>query len=123
MVRPNCHSGWCLCCDWQSSSPVGGMLDSMSQKYQQINQLFEELRVMTQDTENDLRKLQHNQEYFIINYHESVRIHGNTHSLTHTHTGCSATAFPTGCSRNRRQPNAFWEGQLSTSPLGHVRQE
>ncbi|KAG9350131.1 hypothetical protein JZ751_026484 [Albula glossodonta] len=45
-----------------SSSPGGGMLDSMSQKYQQINQAFEELRVMTQDTENDLRKLQHNQD-------------------------------------------------------------
>lgn len=60
----------------QSSSPLGGMMDSMSQKYQQINQAFEELRLMTQDTENDLRKLQHNQEYFIIQYQESVRIQG-----------------------------------------------
>ncbi|KAI4822950.1 hypothetical protein KUCAC02_008468 [Chaenocephalus aceratus] len=57
-----------------SSSPVGGMMDSMSQKYQQINQAFEELRLLTQDTENDLRKLQHNQEYFIIQYQESLRI-------------------------------------------------
>lgn len=52
------------------------MMDSMSQKYQQINQAFEELRLLTQDTENDLRKLQHNQEYFIIQYQESLRIQG-----------------------------------------------
>ncbi|KAF7697896.1 hypothetical protein HF521_004406 [Silurus meridionalis] len=57
-----------------SSSPLSGMMDSMSQKYQQINQAFEELRILTQDTENDLRKLQHNQEYFIIQYQESLRI-------------------------------------------------
>uniref|UniRef100_A0A6Q2XVG5 Signal transducer and activator of transcription n=1 Tax=Esox lucius TaxID=8010 RepID=A0A6Q2XVG5_ESOLU len=64
-----------------SSSPVGGMLDSMSQKYQQINQAFEELRLLTQDTENDLRKLQHNQEYFIIQYQESLRIQAQLTSL------------------------------------------
>ncbi|CDQ89868.1 unnamed protein product [Oncorhynchus mykiss] len=67
--------------DWQSSSPVGGMMDSMSQKYQQINQVFEELRLLTQDTENDLRKLQHNQEYFIIQYQESLRIQAQLTSL------------------------------------------
>lgn len=53
------------------------MMDTMSQKYQQINQAFEELRLLTQDTENDLRKLQHNQEYFIIQYQESLRIQGD----------------------------------------------
>lgn len=53
-------------------------MDSMSQKYQQINQAFEELRLLTQDTENDLRKLQQNQEYFIIQYQESLRIQGET---------------------------------------------
>lgn len=57
------------------------MMDSMSQKYQQINQAFEELRLLTQDTENDLRKLQHNQEYFIIQYQESMRIQGETRRL------------------------------------------
>lgn len=57
------------------------MMDSMSQKYQQINQAFEELRLLTQDTENDLRKLQHNQEYFIIQYQESLRIQGETAGL------------------------------------------
>ncbi|XP_043530907.1 signal transducer and activator of transcription 5A isoform X2 [Chiloscyllium plagiosum] len=46
----------------------------MSQKHHQINQTFEELRLMTQDTENELRKLQHTQEYFIIQYQESLRI-------------------------------------------------
>uniref|UniRef100_A0A671XRF7 Signal transducer and activator of transcription n=1 Tax=Sparus aurata TaxID=8175 RepID=A0A671XRF7_SPAAU len=64
-----------------SSSPVGGMMDSMSQKYQQINQAFEELRLLTQDTENDLRKLQQNQEYFIIQYQESLRIQAQLTSL------------------------------------------
>uniref|UniRef100_A0AAZ3QXC8 Signal transducer and activator of transcription n=1 Tax=Oncorhynchus tshawytscha TaxID=74940 RepID=A0AAZ3QXC8_ONCTS len=59
-----------------------GMMDSMSQKYQQINQAFEELRLLTQDTENDLRKLQHNQEYFIIQYQESLRIQAQLTSLT-----------------------------------------
>lgn len=54
------------------------MMDTMSQKYQQINQAFEELRLLTQDTENDLRKLQHNQEYFIIQYQESLRIQGES---------------------------------------------
>uniref|UniRef100_A0A3Q1D5V0 Signal transducer and activator of transcription n=1 Tax=Amphiprion ocellaris TaxID=80972 RepID=A0A3Q1D5V0_AMPOC len=53
----------------------------MSQKYQQINQAFEELRLLTQDTENDLRKLQHNQEYFIIQYQESLRIQAQLTSL------------------------------------------
>uniref|UniRef100_A0A672LZG4 Signal transducer and activator of transcription n=1 Tax=Sinocyclocheilus grahami TaxID=75366 RepID=A0A672LZG4_SINGR len=64
-----------------SSSPVGSLMDSMSQKYHQINQGFEELRVLTQDTENDLRKLQHNQEYFIIQYQESLRIQAQLSSL------------------------------------------
>lgn len=73
-------------CDWQSSSPVGGVMDSMSQKYHQINQAFEELRILTQDTENDLRKLQHNQEYFIIQYQESLRIQGICpHTFTFIH--------------------------------------
>uniref|UniRef100_A0A8C5D769 Signal transducer and activator of transcription n=1 Tax=Gadus morhua TaxID=8049 RepID=A0A8C5D769_GADMO len=66
---------------WRSSSPVGSMMDSMSHKYQQINQAFEELRLLTQDTENDLRKLQHNQEYFIIQYQESLRIQAQLSSL------------------------------------------
>uniref|UniRef100_A0A671RDT4 Signal transducer and activator of transcription n=1 Tax=Sinocyclocheilus anshuiensis TaxID=1608454 RepID=A0A671RDT4_9TELE len=64
-----------------SSSPVGSLMDSMSQKYHQINQAFEELRILTQDTENDLRKLQHNQEYFIIQYQESLRIQAQLSSL------------------------------------------
>uniref|UniRef100_A0AAQ5YPP7 Signal transducer and activator of transcription n=1 Tax=Amphiprion ocellaris TaxID=80972 RepID=A0AAQ5YPP7_AMPOC len=70
-----------MCSNLSSSSPVGGMMDSMSQKYQQINQAFEELRLLTQDTENDLRKLQHNQEYFIIQYQESLRIQAQLTSL------------------------------------------
>ncbi|PNJ07156.1 STAT5A isoform 9, partial [Pongo abelii] len=46
----------------------------MSQKHLQINQTFEELRLVTQDTENELKKLQQTQEYFIIQYQESLRI-------------------------------------------------
>uniref|UniRef100_A0AAR2J324 Signal transducer and activator of transcription n=1 Tax=Pygocentrus nattereri TaxID=42514 RepID=A0AAR2J324_PYGNA len=63
------------------SSPGVGLTDGTPQKYQQINQAFEELRVMTQDTENDLRKLQHSQEYFIIQYQESLRIQAQLSSL------------------------------------------
>uniref|UniRef100_A0A8B9HX00 Signal transducer and activator of transcription n=1 Tax=Astyanax mexicanus TaxID=7994 RepID=A0A8B9HX00_ASTMX len=65
-----------------ASSPGVGLTDGTPQKYQQINQAFEELRVMTQDTENDLRKLQHSQEYFIIQYQESLRIQAQLSSLT-----------------------------------------
>lgn len=79
---------------WQSSSPVGGVMDSMSQKYHQINQAFEELRILTQDTENDLRKLQHNQEYFIIQYQESLRIQGiRPHTFTFIHANAVILAF------------------------------
>ncbi|KAF4084574.1 hypothetical protein AMELA_G00107810 [Ameiurus melas] len=63
------------------SSTGGGATDATPQKYQQINQMFEELRAMTQETENDLRKLQHSQEYFIIQYQESLRIQAQLSSL------------------------------------------
>ncbi|XP_021562740.1 signal transducer and activator of transcription 5B isoform X4 [Carlito syrichta] len=56
------------------SSPSGNLADAMSQKHLQINQTFEELRLVTQDTENELKKLQQTQEYFIIQYQESLRI-------------------------------------------------
>ncbi|GAB1296844.1 Signal transducer and activator of transcription 5A [Apodemus speciosus] len=56
------------------SSPAGVLVDAMSQKHLQINQTFEELRLITQDTENELKKLQQTQEYFIIQYQESLRI-------------------------------------------------
>ncbi|XP_034496585.1 signal transducer and activator of transcription 5A [Ailuropoda melanoleuca] len=56
------------------SSPAGILVDAMSQKHLQINQTFEELRLVTQDTENELKKLQQTQEYFIIQYQESLRI-------------------------------------------------
>ncbi|KAG7243520.1 hypothetical protein INR49_011076, partial [Caranx melampygus] len=39
------------------------------------------VREATNDTENDLRKLQHNQEYFIIQYQESLRIQAQLTSL------------------------------------------
>lgn len=59
-----------------SSETVGQAMDSLSQRHQQINQAFEELRLATQETENELRKLQHSQEYFIIQYQENLRIQG-----------------------------------------------
>ncbi|XP_051522719.1 signal transducer and activator of transcription 5B isoform X2 [Myxocyprinus asiaticus] len=64
------------------SSSISGPVDGTPQRYQQINQTFEELRVMTQDTDNDLRKLQHSQEYFIIQYQESLRIQAQINSLS-----------------------------------------
>uniref|UniRef100_A0A8D0A851 Signal transducer and activator of transcription n=1 Tax=Sander lucioperca TaxID=283035 RepID=A0A8D0A851_SANLU len=54
----------------------------LSQRHQQINQAFEELRLATQETENELRKLQHSQEYFIIQYQENLRIQAQLSSLS-----------------------------------------
>uniref|UniRef100_A0A3P9L5I2 Signal transducer and activator of transcription n=1 Tax=Oryzias latipes TaxID=8090 RepID=A0A3P9L5I2_ORYLA len=59
-----------------------GAMDSLSQRHQQINQAFEELRLATQETENELRKLQHSQEYFIIQYQENLRIQAQLSSLS-----------------------------------------
>jgi len=39
-----------------------------------INRELERLTAMTRDTENELRKLQSKQEYFVINYQDSIRI-------------------------------------------------
>lgn len=62
-------------------------MDTLSQRHQQINQAFEELRLATQETENELRKLQHSQEYFIIQYQENLRIQGeDKHTLIWTKT-------------------------------------
>ena len=63
----------------QANCAGGGAMDSLSQRHQQINQAFEELRVSSQETENELRKLQNNQEYFIIQYQENLRIQGENH--------------------------------------------
>ncbi|XP_077357807.1 signal transducer and activator of transcription 5B-like isoform X2 [Festucalex cinctus] len=60
----------------------GQAIDSLSQRHQQINQAFEELRLATQETENELRKLQHSQEYFIIQYQENLRLQAQLSSLS-----------------------------------------
>lgn len=57
-------------------------MDTLSQRHQQINQAFEELRLATQETENELRKLQQSQEYFIIQYQENMRIQGKQETET-----------------------------------------
>lgn len=64
-----------------SSGTEGQSMDSLSQRHQQINQAFEELRLATQETENEMRKLQHSQEYFIIQYQENLRIQAQISSL------------------------------------------
>jgi len=45
-----------------------------SDKNAKINKDLEHLYALTQDAESDLRKLQSKQEYFVINYQESVKI-------------------------------------------------
>lgn len=72
---PPCHAE-CSLCPVQSPSPAGSLVDAMSQKHLQINQTFEELRLITQDSENELKKLQQTQEYFIIQYQENMRLQG-----------------------------------------------
>uniref|UniRef100_A0A669EVE0 Signal transducer and activator of transcription n=1 Tax=Oreochromis niloticus TaxID=8128 RepID=A0A669EVE0_ORENI len=65
-----------------SSGSGGQAMDTLSQRHQQINQAFEELRLATQETENELRKLQQSQEYFIIQYQENMRIQAQLSSLS-----------------------------------------
>ncbi|CAG5912326.1 unnamed protein product [Menidia menidia] len=70
-----------------TSCGAGGQaMDTLSQRHQQINQAFEELRLATQETENELRKLQHSQEYFIIQYQENLRIQGENKRQLHPNT-------------------------------------
>uniref|UniRef100_A0A8B9C4R3 Signal transducer and activator of transcription n=1 Tax=Anser brachyrhynchus TaxID=132585 RepID=A0A8B9C4R3_9AVES len=66
----------------QSPSPAGSLVDAMSQKHLQINQTFEELRLITQDSENELKKLQQTQEYFIIQYQENMRLQAQFSQLS-----------------------------------------
>lgn len=70
-------------CPVQSPSPSGSLVDAMSQKHLQINQTFEELRLITQDSENELKKLQQTQEYFIIQYQENMRLQGGWRAEGH----------------------------------------
>ncbi|EMP40505.1 Signal transducer and activator of transcription 5B [Chelonia mydas] len=65
-----------------STSPASSLADAMSQKHLQINQTFEELRLVTQDTENELKKLQQTQEYFIIQYQENMRLQAQFSQLS-----------------------------------------
>ncbi|XP_025927008.1 signal transducer and activator of transcription 5B-like [Apteryx rowi] len=69
-------------CPAQSPSPAGSLVDAMSQKHLQINQTFEELRLITQDSENELKKLQQTQEYFIIQYQENMRLQAQFSQLS-----------------------------------------
>ncbi|CAK8679379.1 signal transducer and activator of transcription 5B-like isoform X2 [Clavelina lepadiformis] len=55
----------------------GGMQvrnNQQSEKTMHINRELERLAAMTRNTENDLRKLQSKQEYFVINYQDSLKI-------------------------------------------------
>uniref|UniRef100_A0A8C8RCK7 Signal transducer and activator of transcription n=1 Tax=Pelusios castaneus TaxID=367368 RepID=A0A8C8RCK7_9SAUR len=65
-----------------SPSPASSLEDTMSQKHLQINQTFEELWLVTQDTENELKKLQQTQEYFIIQYQENLRLQAQFSQLS-----------------------------------------
>ncbi|KAH0626810.1 hypothetical protein JD844_002039 [Phrynosoma platyrhinos] len=67
------HRGTCASA-YGPYSKTSSLADALSQKHLQINQTFEELRLVTQDTENQLKKLQQTQEYFIIQYQESLRL-------------------------------------------------
>ncbi|CAM2108766.1 unnamed protein product [Caretta caretta] len=85
-----------------SPSPASSLADAMSQKHLQINQTFEELRLVTQDTENELKKLQQTQEYFIIQYQENMRLQAQFSQLSQLgpQDACPARRH---CSRRRRR--------------------
>lgn len=51
-------------------------LSQQTEKVVHVNRELERLATMTRDTDNDLRKLQSKQEYFVINYQESLKIQG-----------------------------------------------
>ncbi|XP_061565284.1 signal transducer and activator of transcription 5B-like isoform X1 [Cololabis saira] len=65
-----------------SSDASSSTMDSLSQRHQQVNRAFEELRRKTQETETELKKLQHSQEFFIIQYQESLRIQAQQSGLS-----------------------------------------
>ena len=63
----------------------GGMQvrnNQQSEKAMHINRELERLAAMTRNTENDLRKLQSKQEYFVINYQDSLKISCLFHFLS-----------------------------------------
>ena len=55
--------------------------NSTTEKVAKINKELENLYTMTQDAEADLRKLQSKQEYFVINYQESVKIQSSLQQI------------------------------------------
>ena len=55
--------------------------NSATEKVAKINKELENLYTMTQDAEADLRKLQSKQEYFVINYQESVKIQSSLQQI------------------------------------------
>uniref|UniRef100_A0A2K6JQF4 Signal transducer and activator of transcription n=1 Tax=Rhinopithecus bieti TaxID=61621 RepID=A0A2K6JQF4_RHIBE len=95
----------------QCSSPAGILVDAMSQKHLQINQTFEELRLVTQDTENELKKLQQTQEYFIIQYQESLRIQGEARWRHSVHPEGGSEERSMGSYRGGLGLEVFWLNQ------------
>ena len=55
--------------------------NTAGEKVAKINKELENLHTMTQDAEADLRKLQSKQEYFVINYQESVKIQSSLQQI------------------------------------------
>uniref|UniRef100_A0A480VGY0 Signal transducer and activator of transcription 5B isoform X3 n=1 Tax=Sus scrofa TaxID=9823 RepID=A0A480VGY0_PIG len=92
------------------TSPAGSLADAMSQKHLQINQTFEELRLVTQDTENELKKLQQTQEYFIIQYQESLRIQGEAGVRGSGCLGVRTAGLGLGPGLSPRNLPRSWEG-------------
>ena len=82
----------------------------MSQKHLQINQTFEELRLVTQDTENELKKLQQTQEYFIIQYQESLRIQGEAGVRGSGYLGVRTAGLGLGPGLSPQNPPRSWGG-------------
>ena len=55
--------------------------NQQSEKILHINRELERLASMTRSNEAELRKLQSNQEYFVINYQESIKIQSEIRHL------------------------------------------
>ena len=80
------------------------------EKIAQINKELENLNTMTQDAESDLRKLQSKQEYFVINYQESVKIQSSLQQIQvhikSTNINCNQIYYLSKCRRLTRQDHS-----------------
>ncbi|XP_078482928.1 STAT-b protein isoform X2 [Ciona intestinalis] len=89
-----------------SSLMDGGMHmrnNQQSEKVSHINSELERLAAMTRDTENDLRQLQSKQEYFVINYQDSLKISSELQQIQQLDPSNPARQYETQLTRKQAE--------------------